>query len=216
MLSFLNEDNQENSQSELNTDENQQVFDEQQVSAEQDYLVPAQHGKNVKQSTILLAVMFGIGALCVWFMITKITPKAASAAATDSTESISQVILGLKGVEAEMSKADGIAGRFFSAEVDQVTVNELKKNPFVNKFGHPSISPMANDMHKDEIINEAQNLQLLSIIKSPSGNACIIDDKRLRTGDSINADGVTFTVKKITDKYVELTANGYTVKLMML
>lgn len=215
MLSFLNEDNQGQTAAELNNDQ-QQSQGQEQIIAEQDYLVPAHHGKNLKQSTILLAALFGIGALCVWFMIAKIKPQAASASATDSSDNITNVIQGLKGVEAEMSRADGIAGKFFSPDVDQVGVDELKKNPFVSEIGGgPAEVPIFVSVNKGEIERQANAFQLDSIIESHAGSSCIIDGKRLRVGDKIQAETVTFTIENITSKYVEITANGQSVKLMM-
>jgi len=220
MLSFLNEDNQKNSQNGQGSgrDGNQvdQNFGEELISTEQDYLVPAEHGKNVKQSTILLAALFGIGALCVWFMTTKITPKAASASDTDSTDNISQVILGLKGIENEMSRADGITGKFFTTDIEQVNVDELKKNPFVSEFGHSVRAEITIGILKDDILSHAHDLELDSIIESASGSSCIINGKRLNEGDKIQTGAVTFTVDQITGKYVKVSANGHSVKLMML
>lgn len=56
-----------------------QESNENQNAADQDYLTPSEHAKNVKRSTIILAILFTCGVLCIWFMIKQTTPKTASA-----------------------------------------------------------------------------------------------------------------------------------------
>jgi hypothetical protein len=47
-------------------------------------------------------------------------------------------------------------------------------------------------------------MQLQSIMRSPQGNRCMIDDKVLNSGDIING----WKVDMIADKSVELSADG--------
>ncbi len=215
MLSFLNEDkpNDSGPVNELNAEQNE--ADQEQISNQDDYLVPAQHGKNLKQSTIILASLFAIGALVVLFMIKKTTPSSADAAQSDAQKQIEAVLGELARVEGNIAEHNKIVGRFYdSADLDQIKVSELKKNPFRSDLGpitQTDDAPKQSNWKREEIEAKVQSLRLLSIMESPEGGCCMIDDKLLNVGDQIKG----LTVTKISGKFVYLTSDNITVKLKM-
>jgi hypothetical protein len=99
---------------------------------EREYLTVAAHGRRTRKSTTMLAVLFIIGLVCLWFMIKKSAPKAASAAAGTEETQIEAAIVRLTGVKSEMfSGMDEIVRKFYEfSDVLQVQVSELVKNPF--------------------------------------------------------------------------------------
>lgn len=221
MLSFLKDERNKNSAT--STDQPAQPVDaagpDGQVSREEDFLVPAEHGKNTKQSTLVLITLFVVGALCVWFMIKKSTPGSAGAAPNPEEAKIEAAIAQLTGIQSEVTnKVDDIVGRFSQiSEVDQVNVTELKKNPFrrdlVLGAAEPPTTAAADleSMRRDEVKRQAGKLQLLSIMNSSQGGCCMINDKLLNVGQSIEG----FVVTKITEDCVELTNNGVPIQLKM-
>ncbi len=215
MLSFLNEDkpNDNDSVNELTGEQN--ADNEDQISNQEDYLIPAQHGKNLKQSTIVLAALFAVGALVVLFMIKKTTPSSADAAQSDAQKQIEAVLGELARVEGNIAKHNKIVGRFYdSADVDQIKVSELKKNPFRSDLGpitQTEDTSRQSNWKREEIEAKVQTLRLLSIMESPQGGCCMIDDKLLNIGDQIKG----LTVTKISGKYVYLTSDNITIKLKM-
>jgi hypothetical protein len=190
-----------------------------QVSREEDFLVPTEHGKNTKQSTLILVALFVVGALCVWFMIKKTTPGAAIAVPNAEEAKIDEFVKTFTGDRAGFGEVDAIVGRFSQiSAVDQVNVTELKKNPFrrdlVLGAGEPPAPPAADleSVRREEIKRLAGKLQLFSIMYSSQGGCCMINDKLLNVGQAV--DG--FIVTKITSDTVELTNNGVPIQLKMV
>jgi len=100
---------------------------------ESEYLTVATQTKRVRKSTTLLAVLFIIGLLCLWFMIKKSTPKAASAGSFETEETLIETAINrLTGVKSKIfNRMDEIVKKFYEfSDVPQVEVNELAKNPF--------------------------------------------------------------------------------------
>ena len=112
---------------------------------------------------------------------------------------------------------NSVSGRFYQFNnVDQVGVEELKKNPFIR--GEMDSVPGSSDtgtQQQEQIQQEAQviamGLELWSITETPKGMCCMIDDKVLYQGDTYRS----MTVKSITDKIVTLEYKGTTVELKM-
>ena len=101
MLSFLRDTNFGNLPADETTHDAKQNSDAQ--PAEQEYFTVASHGRAVRKSTTLLAVLFIIGLLCLWFMIKKSSPKAAEAAGENTEETqIETAIARLTGIKSEM------------------------------------------------------------------------------------------------------------------
>ncbi len=184
----------------------------------EEYLTVAAQNKNARKSTMLLAVLFGMGLLCLWFMIKKSTPQTATGAIISTEETqIEMAIARLTGVRSEMfNRMDEIVKKFYEfSDVQQVKVDELVKNPFkleiflVNakedsdtKEGDSLIG--ADAIRQQQIRQQAKSLKLLSIMQSGQGNCCMIDDKILYEGDSIKG----FEVGQIGDSFVKLEWNS--------
>lgn len=184
----------------------------------QEYLTVAAQSKNVRKSTMMVAVLFCIGLLGLWFMIKKSQPQAAMASPADAEETqIEVAIARLTGVSTEMfSRMDQIVQKFYEfSDVLQVKVNELVKNPFElemflsNLMG--KLDPKEQEIEVDpEMIRQQQirqktkDLTLASIMKSERGKCCMIGGKILYEGDSIR----DFRVTQIGDSFVKLEWPG--------
>ncbi len=185
--------------------------------AEEEFLVTAQHGKNLRHSTIILAILFTVGALCVWFMIKKVTPPPADAAVETEEAKIEIAIAQLTGIQTEMDARMGdIVARFNEfSNVEQISVADLNKNPFELEV---SVGDLAQTLEfgrqlqlRKEVEESAESLQLWSIMASPRNACCMINNKILYVGDKI--DG--FTVMEIDSRFVEVEFRGIGVILRM-
>ena len=224
MLSFLRDQSLEDlpAEKKMKTTAEKAPGDGTEKSQESEYLTVASHGKQVRKSTTLLAVLFIIGLLCLWFMIKKSAPQAASAAAGKTEDTlIETAIARLTGVKSAMfGKMDEIVGKFYEfSDVPQVKVNELAKNPFeLETFStklkeKPGAEGNEIDANKlwQQMRRRSQGMQLWSIVQSDEGNRCMIDDKILFEGDSIKG----FKVRQIGDIFVKLESNGVEIVLKL-
>ena len=226
MLSFLRDQSLEDlpAQKKMDATAGKAPSDGTEKSQESEYLTVASHGKQVRKSTTLLAVLFIIGLLCLWFMIKKSTPQAASAAAGKTEDTlIETAIARLTGVKSAMfNRMDEIVGKFYEfSDVPQVKVNELAKNPFeletflANLEEKPGVEGKGNEIDADMLWQQmrlkSQGMQLWSIMQSNQGSRCMIDDKILREGDSIKG----FKVLQIGDSFVKLESNGVEIVLKL-
>jgi preprotein translocase subunit SecG len=99
---------------------------------EEKYLTVEAHERRTRRSTILLAVLFIAGLLCLWFMIKKSTPSAALAVTNKNEETRLETALArLTGFKSEMFNGmDEIVKKFYEfSNVLQVQVSELAKGP---------------------------------------------------------------------------------------
>ncbi len=181
----------------------------------QEYFTVASNKKNLRRSTIVVAILIGVGLACLWLMIRRIGPQAASARqAQDEEAKIDAAIGRITGVSSEMvDRMDEIVQKFYEfSDVAQVKVNELVKNPF-------EVEGYMNDL-KDEIIitedpgaqaalirrqrlqQQANTLRLFSIMRSDEGQSCVINDQILQAGDKIQ--GTDFTVARVGNNFVEV------------
>ena len=116
MLSFLREQsNGDLPAQKQNAAVESEPGDGDEKPKEQEYLTVAAPGKRTRKSTILLAVLFIIGLLCLGYMIKKSTPKAASAASGVPEETqLETAIARLTGVKSEMfNSMDEIVRKFY-------------------------------------------------------------------------------------------------------
>jgi len=162
MLSFLRDQSLEDLPAQQKTNKNtgKSPGDGAGKSQEPEYLTVATQGKRVRKSTTLLAVLFIIGLLCLWFMIKKSTPKTASAEAGKN------------------DKMDEIVSKFYEfSNVPQVKVNELAKNPFELEAFSANLKHKPDSTEKAQVIDaemlwrrqmrqKSQGMQLLSIMQS--------------------------------------------------
>lgn len=173
----------------------------------QGYISVTDHGKNARKSTILLAVLFGIGMLCLVFMIKKTTPQAASAAISAEEIQMEKIVASMGGDKNQASNdIDEVVKQFSEfSNVQQVRVRDLVKNPFKHEI-------FLGDALNNAVLNldsgdKQDGLELFSIMKSSEGKTswcCMIDDKLLYEGDSIRG----FKVLKISKNTVILESEG--------
>jgi len=179
---------------------------------EQQYLTVAAQGKDVHKMTMLLAVLFVIGLLCLWFMIKKSAPRTATAASVGTEETkITKAIARLTGVGSEMFKRmDQIVKKFYEfSDVRQVRVSELVKNPFERQIfladaSESSDSTEAELLRQKRLKQRKKDLPLLAILQTDEDYCCMIDDKILYEGDTIKG----FKVTQISDDFVKLELEG--------
>ena len=177
-------------------------------------------GKRVRKTTTLLAVLFVIGLLCLWFMIKKSTPKSATAAAGKTEDTLVETAIArLTGVKTEMfGRMDEIVGKFYEfSEVPQVEVKELTKNPFeLETISGNLNSGIENEIDarmlwQQQLRQNSKGMQLWSIMQTHQGNRCMIDDEILSEGDSIKG----FKVIQIGDSFVKLESDGVQIELKL-
>ncbi|MHC5103614.1 MAG: hypothetical protein ACYSOQ_09385 [Planctomycetota bacterium] len=211
MLSYLKDGNQLPASSDM-------PDSDQAASSTEDYLTVSNNSQKVRKSTTAVAVLFAIGALGLWLMVKKTTPAAANAEPSQNQVQLETALAQLDSMKAEMdSQMNSVSGRFYQFNnVDQVEVEELKKNPFIRgELGGGSGTSGAGDQRLEQIQQEAQilsmGLELWSITATPKGICCMIDDKVLYQGDTYR----NMTVKSITEKIVTLEYKGTDVELKM-
>lgn len=217
MLSFLREQDNEKLTAQKTANANGQADPgASENTQKQEYLVVAAHNKSVRKSTILVAILFSLGLLCLLFMIKNSKPRAAAASTGGVEEKqIEGAIARLTGVSSEMfSRMDQIVKKFYEfSNVFQVRVNELAKNPFELEMYLSTISPKVEpqkvddsvDVNTDIIRQEhikqiAKEIQLLGIMQTDQGNCCMIDSKIFYEGDLVKS----FKVTQIKDNFVKL------------
>lgn len=185
---------------------------------EQQYLSVAAKQKNVRKGTYLLGILFGIGVVCLLFMIKKSTPKTADANIAGGTESkIETAIARLTGIKSEMfTRMDELLNKFYEfSNVQQVKLEELTKNPFTYDMLWSGLEGMPGEqeeisaadaylLKQRQLREQAKDLQLLSIMDSERGNCCMINDTLLYEGDSIKG----FKVRQISNSFVRLEFDG--------
>ncbi len=189
-------------------------------SQEPEFLTVASHGKRVRKTTTLLAVLFIIGLLCLVFMIKKSTPKTASASGGQTEDTLVETAIArLTGVKTQMfNRMDEIVGKFYEfSDVPQVKVNELAKNPFELETMSGNLKSStenemdARELWQQQLRQNSKGMQLWSIMQTQQGYRCMIDDDILGEGDSING----FKVSQISDNFVKLESDGVQIELKM-
>ena len=211
MLSFLKDGNQLPASADM-------PDGDQATSSTEDYLTVSGHSQKVRRSTMILVVLFTVGALGIWLMVKKTTPAAANAEPSQNQVQLETALAQLDTMQAEIDyQMNSVAGRFYQFNnVDQVGVEELKKNPFIrNEMDSAPGSSDTGSQQQEQIQQEAQviamGLELWSITATPKGMCCMIDDKVLYQGDTYR----NMTVKSITEKIVTLEYKGTDVELKM-
>lgn len=190
------------------------------VSGPADYLTVAGHGKKLKQSTMVLCVLFAIGAAAVWFMIKKTTPVTAQAAGAQDQLQIEAALAQVEKMKKEMhTEMNTVVGRFYQfSDVRQISVDELKKNPFRREVEvkgaaaaptNEAIAARQREKLLAEAQQETQKLELWSITSTPRGMCCMIGEKVLYEGDRIGE----MQVESIYPKRVVLNYKGVPVEL---
>lgn len=173
-----------------------------------DFLTPSSSGKKVKNSTMILGAVFLIGAISLFLAITKFGPSKVSAALTEDEIKVESAIAKLSGSKAAInSKMNDIVDRISSlSKVEQVSVDELRRNPFLisNIKGVDASSVTDNE-------NSGTGLKLWGIMESDGIWSCMINDQIYTPGDSVDK----YTVKRIGQELVELAAGDKVLLLRM-
>jgi len=215
---FMQNDNEDNAVENNKTASSSNTPQPPMSGVEQDYLAPAEHGRNLRRSSITLMILFSIGILCLWGMIKKTGPKQAVASTEEAQ--IEDAIAQLTGIKTEMnSRMDEVVDKFYQfSNVEQVDVDELKKNPFLYDFTFETEDneldkyTVNREVLKQELWDKVSGMRLWSVMESPQGSCCMIDDEVLYEGDKIQ----DLVVTMIGDDFVELSSMGMKVKLKML
>ncbi len=222
MLSFLRDQNLEDLPAEKKrnaTASKKAPSKSADKSQEPEFLTVASHGKRVRKTTTLLAVLFVIGVICLVFMIKKSSPETASASGglTDDTL-VETAIAKLTGVKTQMfTRMDEIVGKFYEfSDVPQVKANELAKNPFELETTTGNLKITDNEMDsralwQQQLRQNSKGMQLWSIMQTHQGNRCMIDDEILDEGDSIRG----FKVIQIGGNFVKLESDGVQIELKL-
>ena len=210
MLSFMREQETQNA-----SDHPAPGPGPQNASAEpaeaQEYLTVAANSRSLRRSTLLVAVLVGVGLVCLLLMIRKSQPQAASATETKNDQTkIEAAISRLTGVRSEMADRMGeIVKKFYEfSDVVQVRVGELVKNPFEVEGAKVDLRAMAVEeseagaelIWRQRVEQQAKTLKLLSIMRSDQGDCCMINDQILRQGDVVGG----FTIARVGSNFVEL------------
>ena len=210
MLSYLKDENQLPATSDM-------PGNEQAVSSTEDYLTVSDNKQKIQKNTMKLVVLFAVGGLGLFLMVKKATPATANAEPSQNQAQLEEALAQLNSMQKEMdSQMGSVAGRFNQfGNVDQVGVDELKKNPFVRGEFDNRVGSGGQHQNAAQIQQEAQvvkmGMELWSITATPKGMCCMIDDKVLYQGDTYK----NMTVKSITDKVVTLDYKGSNVELKM-
>jgi hypothetical protein len=179
----------------------------------QEFLTVSTNSRRVHRSTIFVVILIAIGLVCLWFMIRKSRPQAASAKQADEEAKIESAITRLTGVRAEMTtKINEIVRKFDEfSDVFQVDVAELSKNPFEMQSDVRDIpEEIVNEqddairaalMRQKRMQDSARQLRLLSVMQSDGSSSCMINDAILQEGDLIG----DFRVTTIGRDFVQLT-----------
>ena len=186
---------------------------------EQDFLTVATKEKDVRKSTTILGVLFIIGLICLGIMIKKSAPKAAVSKTVDAEQlqleiAIAQVF---QYKDNALNDMDEIVNKFYElSDVIQVAVNQLVKNPFQLETLIPKKENGETDINVEMIIQKeielrARELKLYSVMKSEKGVCCMINNKILYEGESID----DFVVKQINTDNVLLEMNNVEIKLRL-
>ena len=133
---------------------------------------------------MILVALFAIGAAGVWFMIKKTAPATANAATAEDQAQLEAALAQLNKMQAEMdTQMDTVVGRFYQfSNVNQVRVNELKKNPFHREFDVADVDDTSdqdlgnNELEylQDQAYKQSNGLELWSITGTPKGMCCMI------------------------------------------
>lgn len=218
MLSFLRDQGvDDSSPAEKAGAAGQTTRDGAPSASEQDYIAVSTNTSRVRKSTAVLAVLLVTGLVCIWFMMKKTAPQAAGAATADANAlDIEKQIIRITGAKSEIfEKMDELVGKFNEfSEVPQVEVNELVKNPFEQEMflanlraditdAEPVLTIDHEAVRRQKAQKQADELNLMTIMRSDKRNCCMIDNKFFYQGDSIG----DFTITAIEGNSVKLLWN---------
>ncbi len=213
-----NQDEKQNPQKTANITD---LLDGKETDSQSEFIESCAQEKNVKKTTTILACLFAVGVISIWLMIQKATPESATAQTAVEDVQIEIALAQLTGMKTEMfDKMDSMVNKFYEfSNFEQVDLDDLNRDPFQyalfgsqtaadNETLEQNILPDTL-LRNQELKRKADALQLLSIMQTPQGNCCMIDDLLLYENDKIE----DFTVSKIGEDFVQLKAGQFTTKL---
>ncbi|MBN1804204.1 MAG: hypothetical protein JW837_03030 [Sedimentisphaerales bacterium] len=180
----------------------------------QEFLTVSDKKGQLRKSTYLLAVLFLVGIVSLFAMIKESTPAQAAAAQSNTKQAeqsqIEAAISKITGIRTQMfSSLEKIVTKFYEfSNVEQVDVDELSKNPFMEDNYLGSIKP---DDAQGRLALIRGELELLSIMSTDKGYCCMINDKLLYEGDTIKG----LKVAEITSNSVSLGNGSMSITLKL-
>jgi len=191
-------------------------------SEDAEYPIEASNTNKVHRATVLLMILFGMGLGALFLMIKKSSPQMASAQTIGAEHArIDTTIAQLSQASLEMSEGmRKLIGKFNQADsVRQVGIGQLVKNPFRTEKYLGDLSHLSgidefdwgSGLDLGQLKQKAKSMQLLSIMRTGKRMCCMINDKILYEGDSIEG----FEVGYIGSKVVKLKSNGMEVVLRL-
>ncbi len=183
------------------------------VDSGEQFITVADKAKQVNKTTKMLVLLSVIGLLCLWFMIKSASPDSAEAEEQNPEEMrIEMAIAELTGIEADgTGQVDSILRKFNEmAGFEQVKAEELVKNPFAVEDFLGGLDSSADSDDIQDAFSQPRvssgELYLVTIMESPRGNSCMINDELLYEGDTIKGLEIT----KIGSDFVELASGENT------
>ena len=196
-----------------------------------DPLMGIEPGKSKKSlnSTIILLVVIGIGAVVIYVFGLRHQPKPPTEQAKALDAQLDQALVKITGSTAMAKTPD----RFYDTEAiiktfhdypgtHQVEADELRRNPF--RFFRQQPDPETVDQDRTsaknaqetflarELNNKVKQLQLESVLLSEKGSRCRINGEVFNAGEKIMD---TFIVEQIQADEVTLLANDLEFVLRM-
>ncbi len=206
MLSFMKEQS-----SQVPAEQENQNKENQNKDDSQEYLSVSRKKQSVKKGTIILVGMFVVGFICLFLMIKQTSPKSAKASEKAEDAQLEIALAKLTGQAAKTDEdMNHLVDKFYdAANVKQIQANELKKNPFQLEMFNADVEAAISDESDEEknipkqiMKQQTEKLKLFSIMQSPEGSCCMINDQLLYKGDKING----FKVLEINKKSVKLSS----------
>ncbi len=189
-------------------------------AGEQEYITVAPVKRQAQKSTVILAVLFCIGLVCLGVMIKKSSPQTAGAAVSEEAQ-IELALSQFGGSKSDMfSGVKKAVNKFYElSNIQQVGIGELTKNPFKHEMFLSEITDGSDFefdskmMRQQRLKKKARGLELLSIMQagSDSERCCMIEDKILYKGDSIKG----FKIRQISNNFVRLESEGVEILLKL-
>ena len=186
------------------------------AAAEEQYEMP--RGKGVNRSTIILlaACLLGVGGIYMFGLKQK--PKEASAKEKEVETRVDTVLAKLVNsdkktqVSQMFRDTEDMVQAFYDYPSKQhVSVEELKRNPFSRLLANDSEATTVDEAKmrlerlRKELTQQAQELQLQTVLQGANGAQCLISGEVYCEGELVNN---TFKVGKISKDSVILAAEG--------
>lgn len=186
-----------------------------------DFLTVSSREQTVKRGTIILAILFFAGFAALFLMIRKSAPSAASAGESAQEKTLEAAVAQITGIKKELAgdMPTTVIDELSRVDKKQIKVDELKKNPFMldkasgenamSAEEAEALSAEARSLAQRRMELQVNGLRLMGIMHSPSGNSCMINEKIVYKGDTVEG----FEVLAINDDSVELGSQGISFSL---